>query len=232
MRKHSRNIVLLLLFIGVIVALRLSGVGDFLTLENLQKNRDTLIAAVKARFLLSLIVFIAVYIVVTAFSIPGAAVLTLAGGFLFGTLPAVVSVNLGATGGAVLAFLSARYLIGTRIQSAYGKQLERFNAEMERNGNRYLLTLRLLPVFPFFLVNFLSGLTRVPLTTFAWTTSLGIIPGSLVYSFAGSQIESVHSLGDILTAKILLSFGLLALFTLAPAVIGRMRKRPSPPAKS
>jgi len=232
MKKSTRNILLLVLFLAVIIGLRLSGVGNLLTFENLQKNKDALLAYVQDNAVASILIYILVYIAAIALNVPGAAVLTIAGGFLFGTLPAILYVNIGATTGAVLAFLSARYLLGSRLQESYGAQLAKFNGEMERNGNRYLLTVRLLPVFPFFLVNFLSGLTRVPLTTFAWTTSLGIIPGSLVYSFAGSQIESVHSLGDILTAKILLSFGLLALFTLAPAVIGRMRKRPSPPSKS
>jgi len=232
MKKSTRNILLLVLFLAVIIGLRLSGVGNLLTFENLQKNKDALLAYVQDNAVASILIYILVYIAAIALNVPGAAVLTIAGGFLFGTLPAILYVNIGATTGAVLAFLSARYLLGSRLQESYGAQLAKFNGEMEQNGNRYLLTVRLLPVFPFFLVNFLSGLTRVPLTTFAWTTSLGIIPGSLVYSFAGSQIESVHSLGDILTAKILLSFGLLALFTLAPAVIGRMRKRPSPPSKS
>jgi uncharacterized membrane protein YdjX (TVP38/TMEM64 family) len=113
-----------------------------------------------------------------------------------------------------------------RIQERYREQLEKFNSEMERNGPRYLLTLRLLPVFPFFLVNFLSGLTRVSLPTFLWTTSLGIIPGSMVYAFAGQQLETVRSVGDILSLKVLIAFGVLALFTFLPPLVQRLRKKP------
>jgi uncharacterized membrane protein YdjX (TVP38/TMEM64 family) len=227
MRTPGKRTVLLLILLAVIIGLRMSGAGDYLTFENLQKNRDALLASVQEHRVRAVLLYGAVYIAVTAFSIPGATVLTLAGGFLFGTLPAVLCVNLAATAGAVLAFLSARYLLGSRLQAAYPQQLARFNAEMEKNGVRYLLTLRLLPVFPFFLVNFLSGLTRVPVTAFVWTTSLGIIPGSLVFAYAGHQLESVHAVGDILTAKVLLSFGALALFTLVPAIADRFRKNAS-----
>jgi uncharacterized membrane protein YdjX (TVP38/TMEM64 family) len=174
----------------------------------------------------SIVSYIAVYILVTAFSIPGATIMTLAGGFVFGMALTVLCVNLAATTGAALAFLSARYLLGMRIQERYREQLEKFNSEIERNGPRYLLTLRLLPVFPFFLVNFLSGLTRVSLPTFLWTTSLGIIPGSVVYAFAGQQLETVRSVGDILSLKVLIAFGVLALFTFLPPLVQRLRKKP------
>jgi len=229
MKKHSRNVVLLLLFIGAMVALRLSGVGDLLTFENLQKNRDALLAYVRGHDLSSIALYILVYTAAIALNLPAGAVLTLAAGFLFGTLPAVLYVNLGATTGAVLAFLSARYLLGARLQETYRDRLAKFNREMARNGTRYLLTLRLIPVFPFFVVNFLAGLTQVPLGTFSWTTSLGIIPGTAVFAYAGHQLEHVRSISDIFTGKVLSAFLLLAAFALAPAIIDRFRNRSSSP---
>ncbi|MEK6744726.1 MAG: TVP38/TMEM64 family protein [Nitrospirota bacterium] len=232
MKKHTRNIVLLLLFLAVIIGLRLSGAGELLTFENLQKNKDALLAYVRDNAVTSIFIYILVYIAAIALNLPGGAVLTIAGGFLFGTLPAVLYVNIGATCGAVLAFLSARYLLGSRLQETYGAQLAKFNGEMERNGVRYLLTLRLIPVFPFFLVNFLSGLTRVPLSSFTWTTAAGIIPGTAVFAYAGHQLEAVHSVGDIFTGKVLSAFLILGLFTLAPAVIERLKKKPSSPPSS
>lgn len=232
MKKNTRNTLLLSLVIAIIIGFRLSGIGDLLTFENLQTNKDALLAYVRDNAVMSVLIYILVYIAAIALNLPGGAVLTIAGGFLFGTLPAVVYVNIGATCGAVLAFLSARYLLGSRLQESYGAQLEKFNGEMERNGVRYLLTLRLIPVFPFFLVNFLSGLTRVSLASFTWTTAAGIIPGTAVFAYAGHQLETVHSIGDIFTGKVLSAFLLLGLFTLAPAIIGRLRKRPSPPSPS
>ena len=227
MKKQSRNIVLLLLFLAVIIGLRLSGIGELLTFESLQRNKDSLLAFVRDNAVTSIVIYILVYVAAIALNLPGGAVLTIAGGFLFGTLPAVLYVNIGATCGAVLAFLSARYLLGARLQESYGAQLAKFNGEMERNGVRYLLTLRLIPVFPFFLVNFLSGLTRVRLSSFAWTTAVGIIPGTAVFAYAGHQLETVHAVGDIFTGKVLSAFLLLGLFALAPAIIDRIKKRPS-----
>jgi uncharacterized membrane protein YdjX (TVP38/TMEM64 family) len=167
--------------------------------------------------------FIAVYVLATALSVPGAVILTLAGGFLFGPATSVIYIDIGATAGAACAFLSARYLLGNRLQQKYGGQLAKFNSEMDRNGASYLLTLRLIPVFPFFLINFLAGLTKVPLRTFLWTTSLGIIPGTAVFAFAGQQLGSIDSLADILSKKVIAAFAALGLFTLAPAVWKRIR---------
>jgi uncharacterized membrane protein YdjX (TVP38/TMEM64 family) len=224
-KSRTKKLMLLVAIAAAVVGLRLAGVGDLLTLEHLQQRRDELAAAVRERYALSLAVYLLAYAAVVAFSIPGATVMTLAGGFVFGTLPTVLAVNAAATAGAVLAFLSARYLLGASLQERYRGQLEKFNAEIERHGPRYLLTLRLLPVFPFFLVNFLSGLTRVRLATFAWTTSVGIIPGSFVYAFAGRQLETVRDPRDIFSSRIMLAFGLLALFTLVPVVRDRLRKK-------
>jgi uncharacterized membrane protein YdjX (TVP38/TMEM64 family) len=164
-----------------------------------------------------------VYIAAVALNVPGAAILTMAGGFLFGTALTVLYANVGATTGAVLAFLLARYLLGEWVQSRYRTQLAGFNSEIERNGSKYLLTLRLIPVFPFFLINFLSGLTTIPLRTFAWTTSLGIIPAAAVFGFAGQQIGTISSAGEILSPKVIIAFTLLALLALIPALISRKR---------
>jgi len=226
MRKHAKKLIFLLTLVAVIAAFRLSGIGEYLTLETVQKHRDVLVAFVQERSVLSVLLYIIIYVVVIALNIPGGAVLTMAGGYLFGTVVAVLSVNIGATAGAVLAFLTARYLLGRSLQESYGAQLAKLNSEMDRNGARYLLTLRLIPVIPFFLVNVLAGLTRVPLTTFAWTTALGIIPASAVFAFAGQQLASVRSLGDILSPRVLAAFVLLALFTLLPALRDRFRKKP------
>ena len=225
MSTRSRSILLLSLFIALIIAIRYSPAGTVLTLDNLKQHRDELLALVRDHYGMSVALYIALYIATTAFSIPGGAVLTLGGGFLFNTAPATLYVNIGATAGAVLAFLSARYLVGEHVQQKYQQQLSRFNHEMESNGYRYLLALRLVPIFPFFLINFLSGLTKVPLRTFAWTTSLGIIPATVVYAFAGRQLGSISSLSDIFSAKVIIAFSLLTLFAIIPAVIDRIKNR-------
>lgn len=218
MKKRSLQLALLLLFVAAVVALRFSGLADVLTFENLQRNKDLLLARVQDRFLLSALLYIAIYVLAVAFSLPGAAVLSLAGGALFGTAAAVLFIVVGATAGAALAFLSARYLLGTRLQERYAAHLIRFNSEMERNGTRYLITLRLIPLFPFFVVNFLAGLTRISLVTFAWTTAVGILPWTAVFAYAGHQLESVRTVSDIFSARFLTAAVLLAVAILAPAV--------------
>ncbi len=223
MKKYRRQLILLLLLITVIIAVRLSGIGEYISFDNLRRNKQTLQELVNKNYVSSIFLFVVIYIISTALSVPGATVLTLAGGFLFGTPLAVFCANVGATAGATLAFISARYLIGEWVQDRYGGLLKKFNEELSRNGHLYLLTLRLIPVFPFFMINFLGGLTRIPLRTFVWTTSVGIIPGSFVYSFAGSQLNSINSPEDILSKRVLAAFLLLALFILFPVVIKKLQ---------
>jgi uncharacterized membrane protein YdjX (TVP38/TMEM64 family) len=223
MTKQKKQILLLALFIAAIAALRWSPIGTVLTFENLKQHRDVLLMLTQNHYGLTVMLFICVYILAVAFSIPGAVILTLGGGFLFGTLAATVYINIGATAGASLAFLSARYLLGERLQEKYQTQLNTFNREIARNGTRYLLTLRFIPVFPFFLINFLSGLTKIPMKTFIWTTSLGIIPGTAVYAFAGRQIGTINSLSEILSRKVIIAFIVLALFAIVPVVLDRLK---------
>jgi uncharacterized membrane protein YdjX (TVP38/TMEM64 family) len=155
--------------------------------------------------------------------IPIATVLTLAGGLLFGSMSGVIFVNIGATIGAVLAFVFSRYLMKEKLQNKYAKQLKKFNHELEQNKYQYLFSLRFLPVFPFFLVNFLCGLTKLDLKTFIITTSLGIIPGSFVYTYAGSRLSTISSINDIFTKEILSAFVLLGLLTLMPVIIKKFK---------
>ena len=231
MSRWKKQLLLLVLLILAVILVRSSPLGSAITFENLKQNREALVAFVGGHYLLSVASFIAVYVLATALSIPGAVILTLAGGFLFGTAASVIYVDAGATAGAACAFLSARYLLGNRLQQKYGGQLAKFNGEMDLNGASYLLTLRLIPVFPFFLINFLAGLTKVPLRTFLWTTSLGIIPGTAVFAFAGRQLGSIDSPADILSKKVIVAFAALGLFTLAPAVWKRMKNTQSASGK-
>ncbi len=223
MMKRNKNILFLVLFIGVIVAVRYSPIGHALTFENLKTHREDLFALVQSRYLQSVVAYIAAYIVIVALSVPGAVIMTLAGGFLFGTIPAAFYIDLGATTGATLAFLIARYVMGNRLQEKYQKQLSSFNGEMKKNGARYLLTLRLIPVFPFFLINFLSGLTNVPVKTFVWTTALGIIPATVIFAYAGRQIGTINAVSEILSARVIIALTVLAALALFPAAYNRIK---------
>ncbi len=190
--------------------------GHYFSLEALKANRDDLLAYTNANYSTAVALFIAAYIAQTAFSLPGGAIMTLAGGFLFGSLLGTVFVNIGATLGATFAFLAARYVLRDWVERTFGDRIEPIQAGFAQNAFSYLLTLRLIPAFPFFLVNLVSGLTRVNIGTYIMATSIGIIPGSFVFAFAGKQLGSINSLVEIASPPVLMAFTFLGLLALLP----------------
>ena len=199
--------------------------GRFFTLAALKANHQTLMAYSSSHRLLTVAGFMLLYIVQTALSLPGAAVLSLAAGALFGAILGTVYANIAATIGATLAFLVTRYLLRDLVLGKFGSRLEGINRELEARGFNYLLFLRLVPVFPFFLINLAAGLTRLPLSTFFLATMLGIIPGGFVYVNAGASLAAVDSLAAIATPRVLGSFMLLGLFALMPVLYTKLKKR-------
>jgi len=195
--------------------------GRFLSLTALKANRDSLLAFTEANFAAAVGIFIVAYVIVTGLSLPGAVILTLAGGFLFGAVGATLFVNIGATTGATLAFLTARYLLRDTVEQKFGKWLGPFQEGFAKNAFSYLLTLRLIPLFPFFVVNLVSGLTRVNVGTYVAATAIGIIPGSFVYAYAGRQLGTINSLKEIASPNVIAAFVLLGLLALVPVVYKR-----------
>lgn len=191
--------------------------------KSMKNNRQVLEAFISRNYLFSVILYISAY-AATALLFPGALLLSLLGGFLFGVLMGTIYINIAALTGATLAFLLARYLIGTWLQQRYSDALQKFNREVRKRGSNYLLTLRIVPLLPFFLVNYLAGLTRIPLKTFLWTTSLGMIPGSIFFTYAGKQLGSIDSPDEIMTPKILALLILLGSLPLLQIIIARVRR--------
>ena len=224
MKKNIKRILVVVLLITVIVALIII-LDDYFTLKNVKKMVEYLQLVVREHYAFSVLLYIVSYIIFAAFSIPDTVLLTIGGGFLFGALLATVYINVGATIGATLAFLYIRYVIGNWVQEKYKDKLEKFNKEMELNGNYYFLTVRFIPVFPFFLINILAALTKVPIKTFIWTTSVGILPTTLVYAFAGSQLKKVESPRDIFSFEIFLVFLALAFLSILPVIVKKIKKR-------
>ncbi|MCA3168035.1 MAG: TVP38/TMEM64 family protein, partial [Burkholderiales bacterium] len=185
------------------------GLGALLTLDNLKASRDTLQAQVQAQPLGMAFLFFAVYVAATALSIPGAVILTLAAGALFGLGWGLLLVSFASSLGALLAFLAARYLLRDLIQTRFGQALAPINDGVKKDGTFYLLTLRLVPVFPFWLINLLMGLTPMSATRFYVVSQLGMLAGTAVYVNAGTQLIAIRSAGDILSPALLGSFILL-----------------------
>lgn len=212
------KIFIAVLFAAAIGAFFYFDLKQYLSLGALKANRDSLLAFTDLHYATAVTLFIGAYLVQTAFSLPGGAIMTLAGGFLFGSVLGTIFVNIGATTGATLAFLAARYLLRDWVERKFGDRLGPIQEGFAKNAFSYLMTLRLIPLFPFFLVNLVSGLTRVNVGTYAVATSLGIIPGSFVYAYAGRQLGMINSLADIASPRVLLAFTLLGLLALVPIV--------------
>ena len=201
--------------------------GRLLSLTALKENRDRLLAFTEANYALAAVLFVIIYIAVTGLSLPGAVILTLAGGFLFGGLLGTVFVNLGATTGATLAFLVARYLLRDTVEHKFGRWLNPLQEGFSKNAFSYLMTLRLIPLFPFFVVNLVSGLTRVKVGTYVAATALGIIPGSFVYAYAGQQLGTINSLKEIASPNVIGALVLLGLLALAPVLYKKISQAPA-----
>ena len=215
------KIALLLLVATGIGAFFYFGVHQYLTLESLKSNRDQLLGYTQQHYTTAVLVYVGLYCLQTALSLPGATILTLSGGLLFGSVLGALFVNIAATSGATLAFLAARYLLHDWVEQKFGHRLEPLQRGFSKNAFSYLLTLRFVPLFPFFLVNMVSGLTRIRLSTYVLATSIGILPGSLVYTNAGRRLGMINSLSEIASPGVLGAFALLALFALLPIVYRR-----------
>ena len=216
--------------IAIVVALAVGAffyfdLGRFLSLTALKENRDSLLAFTDANFIAAVAIFIGTYILVAGFSLPGAVILTLAGGFVFGAGLATLFINIGATTGATLAFLTARYVLRDAVEQRFGARLGPFQEGFAKNAFSYLLTLRLIPLFPFFMVNLVSGLTRVNVGTYMLATTIGIIPGSFVYAYAGRQLGTINSLKEIASPNVIGAFVLLGLLALVPVVYKRFYQK-------
>ena len=218
----NKRWIIALAAVAVLLALRFTGLGDLLSLDTLARHRATLAGWVAANPLLVGAAYVALYAAAVTFSVPGAVVLTLSGGFLFGAVLGTTLTVLAATAGATLVFLFARVIFGADALARLGPRAEGLAAGIQRNAWSYLLVLRLVPLFPFFLVNLVPAFAGVRLPVFVITTLLGIIPGTAVFSLSGAGIGRVldaggtPTLAGILTPEIIIALcGLAALALLA-----------------
>lgn len=212
--------------ITAIVALQQSGALHVLTLDGLREGQAEWAQWQAEQPLLFAGSFFVIYVVATALSLPGAAILTLAAGALFGLVQGTILVSFASTLGATLAFLLSRYLFRDSVQEKFSARLKPINDGIARDGALYLFTLRLAPVFPFFLVNLLMGLTPIRVWTYAWVSQLGMFAGTVVYVNAGTQLAQLDTLKGILSPTMLLSFALLAIFPfIAKAITSWLQRR-------
>lgn len=201
------------------------GFDQYLTLDALKEGQDEFtVRLAQSPWRVTAIAFV-IYVVVVALSLPGATIMGLAAGALFGFWYGALFVSIASTTGATLAFLISRYLLRDFVQHHFGGKLKRINEGMAKDGALYLFMLRLVPVFPFFLINLLMGLTQIRAYTFFWVSQVGMLGGTLVYVNAGTQLGRIDSLSGIISPEVLLSFALLGVFPLlAKRIVQAIRK--------
>ena len=226
---NKKKLLLLAALILLVIGFFALDLGRFFSLDYVKAARGDFAALYESRPALVLGVFFAVYVAVTALSLPGAAIMTLLGGAIFGLWIGTLVVSFASSIGATLAMLVSRYVLRDSVKSKFGARLADVDRGIERDGAFYLFTLRLVPVFPFFVINLLMGLTAMKAATFYWVSQLGMLAGTLVYVNAGTQLAQISSLQGILSPGLIGSFVLLGLF---PLVAREDRRRQCSAARS
>jgi uncharacterized membrane protein YdjX (TVP38/TMEM64 family) len=214
-RALVKKVLLLAAIFGLVLAFWASGLGRYFTLSYLRDSAGSLKSIYAENPALIIAIYFLIYVLAASLSLPGAVVLTLAGGALFGLLLGTLIVSFASTVGATLACLVSRFLLRDWVQGKFSDKAAKINEGVGREGAFYLFTLRLVPIFPFWLINLLMGLTNMPLRKFYWVSQLGMLAGTLVYVNAGKELSEVESLKGILSPGLLFSFVLIGIFPLA-----------------
>lgn len=222
-----KKLVIAAVVIVVIIIFKVFNLGDYLSLSYIKDSQQKLELMYVEHQTPVIAAYILIYILVTSLSLPGAVVMTLAGGGIFGLWMGTLIVSFASTIGATLACFVSRFILRDWIQSKFGDKLETINQGIDREGAFYLFTLRLIPVFPFWLINLVMGLTKIPLKTFFWVSQVGMLAGTLVYVNAGKELAKIDSLSGILSPGLIMSFvflGLLPITTKKVLALYRSRK--------
>jgi uncharacterized membrane protein YdjX (TVP38/TMEM64 family) len=211
-KKLVQRLIIVAAIIIAVILFKVLGLGQYLTLDYLKASQDKFAQLYASHRFTVIGVYMAVYILVTALSLPGAAVMTLAGGAMFGFWVGVLVVSFASTIGATLACFVARFLLRDWVQNKFGEKLTAMNKGIENEGAFYLFSLRLVPIFPFFVINLAMGLTTMKLLTFYWVSQVGMFPGTMVFVNAGKELGQIESLSGILSPGLIISFVILGLF--------------------
>lgn len=223
--KRWIKLLILLIFVGGLVAFFALGGNQWLSLDTLKAKRDWLLGYTEQHYVLMLVTSVLIYVAVAALSVPGGLVLSLTMGLLFGRWVGTAVIIISATTGATLVFLAARYLFAEAAQRRMGGLAKKLVAGFHENALNYLLFLRLVPLFPFWLVNLASAFTPITLRTYLLATVIGMIPGSFIFANLGQSLGRIESLGQLVSPEIVGAFILLGVFALAPVFIKKFRAK-------
>ncbi|MFB9133758.1 TVP38/TMEM64 family protein [Vibrio olivae] len=220
--------ILLAALLLLIIVLIVSQTRTFITLESAKHYQQQLALFIEQNFVIAASIYFVAYVLITALSIPGATIITLLGAALFGFWFSLLLVSFASTLGATCAFLLSRYFFQNWVQTRFGDKLEVINQGIKKDGAYYLFSLRLIPIFPFFVINLVMGLTPIAVRQFYFVSQIGMLPGTTVYLNAGTQLAQIDSLSGIVSPAVLLSFALLGIFPiLIKWVVRRWKLTPS-----
>tara|TARA_R110002012_G_scaffold250358_1_gene428172 strand:- start:2217 stop:4358 length:2142 start_codon:yes stop_codon:yes gene_type:complete len=223
---NTKRAILVIVIAALIASFFVFDLNQYLTLESLKNNQQDLAQYIEANWLVAFVGYLAIYAAATALSVPGAAILTLGAGALFGFGWGLLLASFASSIGATLAFLASRFLLRDWVKSTFSKKLESIDKGIEKDGAFYLLSLRLVPIFPFFIINLVMGVTGIKTWTYYWVSQLGMLIGTAVYVNAGTQLVEINQLSDIISTDLILSFVLLGIFPiLAKFILSALQQR-------
>jgi len=227
MKKDMLNkIAVLVLILTIVAAFKFFHLGQYLTLAHIKESGQEYVLLYKEHKAFVIASYMVIYILATSLSLPGAVVLTIAGGALFGLLTGTIVVSFASTIGATLACFVSRFFLRDWVEEKFSDKIGKVNEGIKKEGAFYLFSLRLIPIFPFWLINLVMGVTKMRLVTFYWISQIGMFPATVVYVNAGKELAKVDSLKGILSPELLGSFALLGIFPLAAKrIIALYRKR-------
>ena len=205
---------IIVFFLASIMAGFFFDIGQYLSFETIKEQHEKLILLIESNFIFYFILFFFIYIIVTAFALPFAAIKTVLAGALFGLIPGVILTSFASSIGSTLCFLMSRFVLRDFVQNKYSKYLDKINKGIKEDGIYYLFFLRLSPIFPFFIINLVFGLTKMKTMTFYIISQIGMLIGTVIFVNAGVQLSKINSMSDILSFNLILSFILIGLVPL------------------
>lgn len=205
---------IIIFFLASIMAGFFFDIGQYLSFETIKEQHEKLILLIESNFIFYFILFFFIYIIVTAFALPFAAIKTVLAGALFGLIPGVILTSFASSIGSTLCFLMSRFVLRDFVQNKYSKYLDKINKGIKEDGIYYLFFLRLSPIFPFFIINLVFGLTKMKTMTFYIISQIGMLIGTVIFVNAGVQLSKINSMSDILSFNLILSFILIGLVPL------------------
>ena len=222
--NKKRILLITIFFIIFYILVKISGLDRCFSIEIIKNYSNELQSLVSQNYFLSILIFIAVYIFFSATPLPGDSILIITAGYLFGMLPGTIYTIIAITLGSICAFLIFRNLIKNHNNYIQYKSVNKLRESIKKSGATYFLVIRILPILPVSVINFLAALSPISLKTFIWTTAIGIIPIALIYTYAGTRMHEINTMKQILTIPIIFALVLIALGTVFPKLLKRFKK--------